>query len=89
VVIPDTPAVHNGERPAECLKRHGAWTLFLSAYSPDFNPIELALGNIKAHLRKARARTFDALWRTFGDSCNPFEPHECWNFLKAAGYASV
>jgi hypothetical protein len=40
-------------------------------------------------LRKAEARTFDALWRTLGDICNLFQPHECWNFLRAAGYASV
>ena len=30
-----------------------------------------------------------ALWRALGDICNLFEPHECWNFLRAAGYASV
>jgi transposase len=52
-------------------------------------PIEQAFAKIKAHLRKAEARTFDALWRALGDICNLFEPHECWNFLKAAGYASV
>jgi transposase len=63
--------------------------LFLPAYSPDLNPIEQAFAKIKAHLRKAEARTFDALWRALGDICNLFEPQECWNFLKAAGYASV
>jgi len=35
-------------------------------------------------LRKAEARTFDALWRALGDICNLFEPQECWNFPKAA-----
>jgi transposase len=55
----------------------------------DLNPIEQAFAKIKAHLRKAEARTFDALWRALGDICNLFEPQECWNFLKAAGYASV
>jgi transposase len=53
------------------------------------NPIEQAFAKIKAHLRKAEARTFDALWRALGDICNLFEPQECWNYLKAAGYASV
>jgi hypothetical protein len=57
--------------------------------SPDLNPIEQAFAKIKAHLRKAEARTFEALWRALGDICNLFEPQECWNFLKAAGYASV
>ena len=89
VVILDNLAVHTRKRAAECLKRHGAWFLFLPAYSPDLNPIEQAFAKIKAHLRKAEARTFDALWRALGDICNLFEPQECWNFLKAAGYASV
>ena len=89
VVILDNLAVHKSEKAAQCLKQHGAWFLFLPAYRPDLNPIEQAFAKIKAHLRKAEARTFDALWRTLGDICNLFEPHECWNFLKAAGYASV
>jgi hypothetical protein len=33
--------------------------------------------------------TFDVLWRAIGDICDLFEPHECWNYLEAAGYASV
>jgi transposase len=89
VVILDNLAVHKSEKAAQCLKQRGAWFLFLPAYSPDLNPIEQAFAKIKAHLRKAEARTFDALWRALGDICNLFEPPECWNFLKAAGYASV
>ena len=76
-------------RKLQCLKQRGARFLFLPAYSPDLNPIEQAFSKIKAHLRKAETRTFDALWRTLGDICNLFEPQECWNYLKAAGYASV
>ncbi|MBO1908429.1 IS630 family transposase, partial [Microvirga sp. 3-52] len=34
------------------------------------------------------ARTFDALWRALGGICDLFEPQECWNYLKAAGYSS-
>jgi transposase len=89
VVILDNLAVHKSEKAAQCLKERGAWFLFLPAYSPDLNPIEQAFAKIKAHLRKAEARTFDALWRVLGDICDLFEPQECWNFLKAAGYASV
>ena len=37
----------------------------------------------------AAARTVEALWRAIGDICDLFEPQECWNYLKAAGYASV
>jgi len=89
VVILDNLPAHKSERAADCLKQRGAWFLFLPAYSPDLNPIEQAFAKIKAHLRKAEARTFDALWRALGEICNLFEPQECWNFLRAAGYASV
>jgi transposase len=89
VVILDNLAVHKSGKAAQCLKQRGAWFLFLPAYSPDLNPIEQAFAKIKAHLRKAEARTFDALWRALGDICDLFKPQECWNFLKAAGYASV
>ncbi len=89
VVILDNLAVHKSKRAAQCLKERGAWLLFLPAYSPDLNPIEQAFAKLKAHLRKAETRTFEALWRTIGEICDLFEPQECWNYLKAAGYASV
>lgn len=88
VVILDNLGVHKSGKAAQCLKQKGAWFLFLPAYSPDLNPIEQAFAKIKAHLRKAEARTFDALWRALGEICDLFEPQECWNFLKAAGYVS-
>lgn len=89
VVILDNLAVHKSEKAAACVKQQGAWCLFLPPYSPDMSPIEQALAKIKAHLRKAETRTFDALWRALGHICNLFEPQECWNYLEAAGYASV
>jgi transposase len=88
VVILDNLAVHKSAKAAACLKKRGAWFLFLPPYSPDLNPIEMAFSKLKAHLRKAKARTFDALWRAIGNICDIFSPIECWNFLKTAGYAS-
>ena len=87
IVILDNLAVHKSARAAEILKAKGAWFLFPPPYSPDLNPIEMAFSKLKAHLRKAKARTFDALWRAIGNICHLFTPTECWNFLKAAGYA--
>jgi len=87
VVILDNLKVHASGKAAAMLKARGAWFLFLPAYSPDLNPIEMAFAKLKAHLRAAGARTWDALWRAVGDICSLFEPHECWNFLKHAGYA--
>jgi transposase len=88
IVILDNLAVHKSQRAAECLRRRGAWFLFLPPYSPDLNPIEMAFSKLKAHLRRTAARSFDDLWKAIGDICGLFEPDECWNYLKAAGYAS-
>lgn len=88
VVILDNLAVHKSAKAAEILKQRGAWFLFLPPYSPDLNPIEMAFAKLKAHLRKAGARAFDTLWKAIGDICGLYQPEECWNYLKAAGYAS-
>ena len=60
--------------------------LFLPQYSPDLNPIEMAFSKLKAHLRKAAARTFDALIEAIGNICHLFQPPECWNYFLKAGY---
>lgn len=88
IVILDNLAVHKSVRAATCLKQRGAWFLFLPPYSPDLNPIEMVFAKLKAHLRAAAARSFDALWRTIGNICDLFSHDECRNYLKAAGYAS-
>jgi hypothetical protein len=46
----------------------------------------MAYSKLKAHLRKKAARTFDTLCEALGDICHLFEPAECRNFFKAAGY---
>ena len=88
VVILDNLSVHKSPRAAEALAERGAWFLFLPKYSPDLNPIEMAFAKLKTLLRKVKARTYDALWRAVGDICNLFEPDECWNYLKDAGYVA-
>ena len=88
VVILDNLSTHKSPRAAEALKQAKSWFLFLPPYSPDLNPIELAFAKLKAHLRRIGARTYDQLIAAIGDICSLFDPTECWNFLKAAGYAS-
>jgi transposase len=88
VVILDNLSSHKSEKASAILKERGAWFLFLPPYSPDLNPIEMAFAKLKAHLRRIKARTFDALWKAIGDVCDLYSPEECWNYLKKAGYAS-
>ncbi|TCU02623.1 transposase [Rhizobium sullae] len=86
VVVLDNLSVHKSAKAAGLLKQAGAWFLFLPAYSPDLNPIEMAFAKIKAHLRAAAARTFDALSDALGSICNLFDTDECRNYFTAAGY---
>lgn len=88
IVILDNLSVHDSANARQMLHTRGAWFLPLPQYSPDLNPIEMAFAKLKAHLRKAAARTFDVLWQALGDICALFEPAECWNFFKHANYAS-
>lgn len=88
VVILDNLSVHKSARAEAAIRAQGAWMLFLPQYSPDLNPIEMAFSKLKAHLRKAAARTFDTLFVALHDICTLYNPDECRNYFKAAGYAS-
>ena len=88
IVILDNLSVHKSAKAEAAIKARGAWMLFLPQYSPDLNPIEKAFAKLKAHLRKAAARTFDALFKALHDICDLFTPEECQNFFNDAGYAS-
>ena len=63
--------------------------LYLPPYSPDLNPIEQLFAKLKALLRKAAARTRDALWDTIGVLLDEFEPAECENYLLNCGYGAA
>lgn len=84
LAYPANVGFHKNERAAQLVRQRGAWLLFLPPYSPDLNPI--ANSKLKARLRKKAARTFGALCEALGDICHLFDPNECKNFFKAAGY---
>lgn len=86
IVILDNLSVHKSAKAEAAVHARRAWMLFLPQYSPDLNPIEMAFAKLKAHLRKAAARTFDALIEAIGDICNLFDSDECSNYFSKAGY---
>ena len=86
VVILDNLPAHKSRAAEDAIKARGAWLLYLPPYSPDLNPVEMAFSKLKAHLRAKKARTIDELWRAIGDICDLYQPSECANFFKAAGY---
>lgn len=86
VVILDNVAFHKSERAEALIRARGAWLLFLPAYSPDLNPIEMAYSKLKTLLRKRAARNFDTICDAAGQICDLFTPSQCRNYFNAAGY---
>ena len=66
VVVMDNLTAHKGERVRELIEKRGCELLYLPPYSPDFNPIEEAFSKIKALIRKAEARSREALLEAIG-----------------------
>src|SRR3954462_12809237 len=89
VVAMDNLAVHKVAGVQEAIRAAGASVLYLPSYSPDFNPIEQLFAKLKALLRKAAARTQNALWETIGTLLDDFTPAECQNYIVNSGYDFV
>lgn len=86
IVIMDNLPAHKPDAVRHAIERAGAELYFLPAYSPDFNPIEMAFSKFKAFLKKHAPRTVDRLWDIIGQAVDIFSPTECQNYFAAAGY---
>jgi len=89
IVVMDNLPAHKGAAVRTLIEACGASLLLLPPYSPDFNPIENAFAKFKSSLRKAAARTLDALEGAIADAYGAFTPNECANYFLAAGYGST
>jgi transposase len=61
VVVMDNLSYHKGARVRELIEKRSCELLYLPPYSPDYNPIEEAFAKLKALLRRAAARSREAL----------------------------
>ena len=89
IVIMDNLGSHRGKAVRALIRTAGAKLFFLPKYSPDLNPIEQVFAKLKHLLRKAAARTVEAVWDAIGQSLPAFIPKECANYFENAGYAST
>ena len=64
----------------------GARVLRLPPYSPDFNPIEMAISKIKSVLRKLARRTVDKLLTAIGDAVASITAADAIGFMRHCGY---
>ena len=84
IVIMDNLGSHKGVRRA--IRAAGAHLFFLPKYSPDLNPIEKLFAKLKHWLRKAAARTSDAVCQAVAEILDNVTPSECANYFANAGY---
>jgi len=88
VVVMDNLGSHRGKLVRHAIRQAGAKLIFLPKYSPDLNPIEQVFAKLKHGLRKAQARSYDALLGAAAKLLDAFPPAECANYLRNSGYAA-
>jgi transposase len=86
VVVMDNLTAHKGERVKELIEERGCELIYLPPYSPDFNPIEEAFAKIKALVRKAEARTREALVEAIGRGISMVTADDAQGFFDHCGY---
>jgi transposase len=68
------------------VEARGCELLFLPPYSPDLNPIEEAFSKVKGILRRAEARTREALVEALGRALDEVTAQDALGFLGHCGY---
>ena len=89
IVVMDNLGAHRPKKIAELIEQQGCELLYLPAYSPDYNPIEEAFAKIKNLLRKAAARSKEALVEAIAAALSAVSPKDARGFFEHAGYRRV
>jgi len=82
----DNLGAHRGERVRKLIEARGCSLLFLPPYSPDFSPIEEAFSKLKALLRRAAARSREALLEAIGSALSAVTPEDAAGYFGHCGY---
>jgi putative transposase len=87
IVVMDNLGSHKGAAVRRAIRDAGARLFFLPKYSPDLNPIEKLFAKLKHWLRKAAARTQDAVCDAIAHILGTVTASECANYFMEAEYA--
>jgi transposase len=88
IVILDNVGAHKPELMRRLIAQAGASLIFLPAYSPDMNPIELCWSKLKAALKDFGARTVDELHRAIGRAMDLICADDAAGWFKHCGYGA-
>jgi transposase len=86
LVVMDNLSAHRGARVRQLVEKRGCELLYLPPYSPDLSPIEEAFSKIKGILRKAQARSREALVESMGRALDAITPRDAKAFFEHCGY---
>ncbi len=86
-VVLDNLSVHRHADVRPAIEAAGCHLVYLPAYSPDFNPIELAFAKLKTHLRSIGARSFDPLLDAIGTGLDRITTSDIAGFYRHCGFA--
>jgi transposase len=77
---------HRSSAVVEAIERHGARIELLPPYSPDLTPVENCGSKVKTALKKAAARSWDALVDAVAVAIRSVTPDDINGWLRHAGF---
>ena len=86
IVVLDNLAVHKGAAIRRLIAARGCRLRFLPPYSPDFAPIAHAFSKVKEHLRRAGARTREALDAAIATALDAITAQDAAGWFRHCGY---
>lgn len=89
VVVLDNLPAHKSPRIDRLIEAAGAKVVRLPPYSPDFNPIEMAISKIKALLRKLARRSVSEMIDAIGVAIQSISSDDAKSFIRHCGYAAI
>jgi transposase len=89
VVVLDNLPAHKSPKIDRLIESAGASVMRLPPYSPDFNPIEMAINKIKSLLRKQAKRTVADLIKAIDEAVDSVTAQDALNFIRHCGYAAT
>lgn len=86
VVVMDNLSVHKVSGIREAIEATGARLIYLPPYSPDYSPIESCWSKLKAILRKAKARSREALDEALTQAIEHITQSDAKGWFNLCGY---
>jgi transposase len=86
IVLMDNLSVHKAGWVRGLIEERGCQLWLLPSYSPDMNPIEEAFSKVKNLIRKAKARTLEALFAVTGRALEAISKEDARSFFADCAY---